>query len=443
MRVRGSSRERRIAGRGRRVALAVGLAAVVGPSAAAAAPAYAPVDRPGPALGVPAATLARSLDCSPGIDRAARTPVLLVHGTNANVTANWSFTYEPALRARGVPWCALSLPDWATNDIQVNGEYVVAAIRAIHRRAGRRISIIGASQGGMVPRWALRFWPDTRPMVDDLIGLAPSNHGTAVFRDDTCAKGGCKPAEWQQRDDSAFITALNSRQETFPGISYSNVYTRTDETVQPNLDDRGSSSLHGGGGRISNVAIQEICPAATSEHLMTSATDGIAYALAIDALEHDGPASRERIAANGCNQGAIPNADPIGLILYLPTLLSGAGATGDVGREPLLACYVTASCPGDAPPVVPGPPPRLRLEARPRRLVAGRTTPVRLTVRTDDGTAVAGATVRLGRARSRSDGRGRAVLRVRLSRAGRWAARASKPGWRRATTVVRVSAARR
>ena len=42
----------------------------------------------------------------------------------------------------------------------------------------------------MVPRWALRFWPDTRPMVDDQIGMAPSNHGT-----DTAAHaarpGGC------------------------------------------------------------------------------------------------------------------------------------------------------------------------------------------------------------------------------------------------------------
>ncbi|WP_320672881.1 hypothetical protein [Patulibacter defluvii] len=407
--------------------------------AATAAPAYAPVDRPGPPLRVPAATLDAALSCSGGIDRATRAPVLLVHGTNANATANWSFTYQPALRARGVPWCAVELPDWGTNDIQRNGEYVVRAIRTIHRRAGRRISIIGASQGGMLPRWALRFWPDVRPMVDDLIGLAPSNHGTSVFRDE-CAAGGCKPAEWQQRDRSAFITALNSGQETFPGISYTNVYTHSDQTVQPNLDDHGSSSLHGGGGRIANVAIQEICPAAFSEHLTTSATDGTAYALAIDALEHDGPASRERVGAHGCNQPPIPNADPLGLILYLPTLLSGAGATGAVASEPPLACYVTASCPGDAPPAAPAPTPTpaLRLSVRPRTLVAGRTAPVRIRVRDAAGAPVAGARVRLAGARARSDRHGRALLRVRVARPGRRTARAAKPGWRSATVVVRV-----
>ena len=30
----------------------------------------------------------------------------------------------------------------------------------------------------MIPRWALRFWPDTRVMVDHVVGLSPSNHGT-------------------------------------------------------------------------------------------------------------------------------------------------------------------------------------------------------------------------------------------------------------------------
>ncbi len=30
------------------------------------------------------------------------------------------------------------------------------------------------SQGGMIGRWATRFWPDTRQMVDDIVGLAPS-----------------------------------------------------------------------------------------------------------------------------------------------------------------------------------------------------------------------------------------------------------------------------
>src|SRR5207237_8088809 len=73
-------------------------------------------------------------------------------------------------------------------------------------------------------------------------------------------------ANWQQAYMSNFIRALNSYQETFPGISYTDVYTHNDEVVRPNSDDTGSSSLHGGGGRIANVAVQDICPAGGSEH---------------------------------------------------------------------------------------------------------------------------------------------------------------------------------
>jgi hypothetical protein len=53
---------------------------------------------------------------------------------------------------------------------------MVSAIRTMYSRAGRRVSIIGHSQGGMVGRW-------------------------------------------QQSSGSHFLTALNSDQETFPGIS--------------------------------------------------------------------------------------------------------------------------------------------------------------------------------------------------------------------------------
>jgi len=78
--------------------------------------------------------------------------VLLVQGTGATAKDNWSWTYEPALNKLSIPWCQIDLPDHATGDIQINGEYVVYAIRTMYARAGRRIAIIGHSQGGMVPR---------------------------------------------------------------------------------------------------------------------------------------------------------------------------------------------------------------------------------------------------------------------------------------------------
>jgi hypothetical protein len=317
--------------------------------AAAGAVTYAPVDQPGPELSVPQDRLDASLECSGNLATGSA-PVLLVPGTGSNPQHNFSWNWEPALTKLGISWCAVTLPENALGDIQIAGEYVVNGIRTMYQRAGRRISVIGHSQGGMVPRWPLRFWPDTRAMVDDQIGFAPSNHGTrgAEF---LCSVR-CAAADWQQSDRSEFIKALNSYQETFPGISYTEIYTHNDVIVTPNSNDSGSSSLHGGGGAITNVAIQDVCPLDPSDHLAIGVQDLVAYDLAVDALEHPGPADPARAAASdagictplalmpGINPATYPS-DAAGVLLDLATNSATAPA---VNAEPPLACYVTASC---------------------------------------------------------------------------------------------------
>jgi hypothetical protein len=309
---------------------------------------YAPLDHPGPPLDVPTAKLAAALACSPGVDGAARAPVLLVPGTGATANDNYSWNYEPAFNAQHIPWCAVTFPAAGNNDIQINGEYVVYAIRTMYARAGRRIAIVGHSQGGMVPRWALRWWPDTRPMVDDVVGFAGTNHGTT--RAHANCPNGCIPADTQQASDSMFIKALNSFTETFAGISYTEVYTHNDEEVQPNMDNTGTSSLHTGAGRITDVAVQDICPGDTTEHLGLGTYDSVAYALAIDALNHDGPADPHRVSASVCTQPFMPGVNPV----TFPTDSARAAfdvetSSGDtVTHEPPLACYVMAACPSGA-----------------------------------------------------------------------------------------------
>jgi hypothetical protein len=327
------------------VQLAAVLLAVLCPATAGAAT-YAPVDRPGPALSVPQGTLDASLECSAGVDHATRAPVLLLEGTGSSAHDNWSWTYEPAFDALGIPWCALESPDHANGDVQINGEYVVNAIRTMYARAGRKIAIIGHSQGGMVGRWALRFWPDTRAMVDDLIGFAATNHGTTLAAS-TCNPT-CSAATWQQRNDSKFIEALNSFQETFPGISYTEVYTHTDEIVQPNNDSNGSSSLHGGGGEITNVATQEVCPTDVYEHLGIGTIDPAAYALAIDALSHPGPAVPTPMALLDCPplKPLHFGIDPITFPLNAATAAINLETSPEtkIPAEPELGCYTQASC---------------------------------------------------------------------------------------------------
>ena len=330
-----------------KLAALVVLAIVLVAFPAGAAAAYAPPNTPGPPLSVPSAKLAAAMRCDTSLAGAQREPVLLVPGTTLNPQTDFSYGWEPSLRKIGRPYCTINLPGNAMADIQTAGEYVVYAIRTMHAQYGGRIQIIGHSQGGMVPRWALRFWPDTRAMVDDVIGLSPSNHGT-LDADPLCALP-CAAAIWQQRDVSAFIAALNSYQETFPGISYTDVYTLTDEVVVPNFGPAASSSLHGGGGAISNIAIQQVCPTDVTEHIGVGVYDNTAYQLAVDALAHPGPADPTRVSRLACLQPLMPGVNAITFPAnYARTLASVATTLATYPRisaEPPLACYVTASCP--------------------------------------------------------------------------------------------------
>jgi hypothetical protein len=397
------------------------LVAALLPATAAAKP------RP---LGVPAKQLHAAFACDAPLKGAAKTPVLLVPGTGEDPDF-FDWNYEPALAQLGIPFCTVTLPEHGTGDIQVAAEYVVSAIRRMHARTGHRIDLIGHSQGGMVPRWGLRFWPDTRGMLDDLVGLAASNHGTTAA--DAVCGNGCTAATWQQRDGSKFIAALNAGSETWRGISYTSVYTHFDEIVTPNQDAQtGSTSLRTGPGSKANVAIQDICPNDTADHLQLGSSDAVGYALAIDALTHAGPADPSRIPATTCLQPAQPGVNPAtgpgDAAASYAKVAQQFNSGKMLSAEPPLACYVTRSC-AKAP---------LTVTAKPRTLHVGRRARVRIRVRRADGHAVRGARVRLGGRTAHTGRRGRAVLRVRFAHAGRKTLRVRKAGFATRTLHVRV-----
>jgi triacylglycerol esterase/lipase EstA (alpha/beta hydrolase family) len=332
--------------------LVVGVVASVPASAATS---YAPLDRNGPALSVPTATLRAALHCEGDFRHGTLEPVLLSPGTSATPEQNFSWNYERAFTAQHRPWCDVTLPFHTLGDIQVAGEYLVYGIRAMHAMSGRRVAVLGHSQGGMSMRWALRFWPDTRAMVDDIIGMAPTNHGTSAGG--ACREGttSCVPASWQQSSTSRFIAALNSGAETFRGISYTNVFTHVDEEVNPSDSAAtASSSLHTGAGQITNVATQDLCPADVYEHNLMGTVDPVVYALVLDALTHRGPASPNRVPASVCTEVYQPGIDPANPQNYLqpatlaPSIISivvpGHNLVGapETAAEPPLRCYVFA-----------------------------------------------------------------------------------------------------
>jgi pimeloyl-ACP methyl ester carboxylesterase len=380
---------------------------------------YAPLDQPGPPLSVPTDKLQASLKCSPGLAGASRTPVLLNPATGVTPDQNYSWNWEPALDSLGIPWCAYTAPYNTLGDIQESAEYLVFNIRKMYALAGRRIAIIGHSQGGMSTRWPLRFWPDTRAMVDDVIGFAPSNHGTT--QRPNCSNG-CPPGVWQQFDTAKFIAALNSRTETFSGISYTNVYTHFDEVVQPSDNNQhASSALHTGGGAITNVAIQDICPLDTREHNMIGTADPVAYALGVDALTHAGPADPARIDPAVCAQPSMPGTNPADINTWLQIAQAGPGLLAvatpinlvgapQVNEEPQLRCYVFASCPANRSR------PALRVSVKPRHPRPG-THRFQIRVRTRQGKKlepVARARVRFGGKRIRRLTNRRGILKIRM-----------------------------
>jgi hypothetical protein len=415
-------------------------------ASAAATTAYAPLDEPGPALSVPLAQLESSLYCEQSVRDASKEPVLLNPATGVTPDENYSWNWEPALDKLGIPWCAYTAPYHTLGDIQTSGEYLVYAIRTMYAMAGRRIAIMGHSQGGMSMRWALRFWPDTRKMVDDVIGFSGSNHGTTTLGD-ACAPG-CPPADWQQGYESTFIRALNSYAETLPGISYTEIYSHTDEVVDPADNNQdASAALHTGGGMITNIATQAICPGDVDEHLTIGTVDPVAYALAVDALTHPGPADPARITSAVCSQLYMPGVNPLNVNNYLqilnglPTLGSvtiGPAAALTAGApvvkaEPALDCYVFATCAPSTP---------LRLRVSPKRVVAGRRIRVRVLVTVDVGGVVSpvpGALVRIASRRLTTGDSGTASTAITFRRRGRAAVRATATEFSAGAATIRVA----
>ncbi len=312
-------------------------------AAAAHAATYAPPSRPGPALSVSQSAITASLACTGSLTDPAHVPILLVPGTASTPQTAFSWNYERAFTAGARPFCAITLPGSALLDIQTAGEYITGAIRTLYAADNyRKIAIVGWSQGGMVPRWALRFWPDTRHMVAKVIALDPSNHGTLDATDCYATKS-CPAAFWQQASTAQFIAALNSYAETFAGIAYTVIYSRDDEVVVPNLDAAGSSSLHTGAGQRANIAVQSICPADASEHLAMGTYDPVGYALVIDALDHAAPANPARISPSVCLEAVQPGVDPTMLAQNLAafdlSIVAAANGSPALAAEPPLASY--------------------------------------------------------------------------------------------------------
>jgi triacylglycerol lipase len=253
------------------VLLALTLALACAAPAAASSPYLAPgISPPG----------ANDWSCHPGA--AHPYPVVLVHGTFEDMTGSWNLI-SPQLARDGYCVFALDYGHRGTDPIERSaGELRAFVDRVLAATRARRVALVGHSQGGMMPRYYLKFLGGATK-VDELIGLSPSNHGTSNPGALLLAGAGACDSCGQQATGSPFLTNLNAGDETPGKVAYTVIQTRNDEVVIP------YTSAFLAGANTTNVLLQTLCPLDLSEHVSIQ-YDAIALRWIKNALGRPGPA---------------------------------------------------------------------------------------------------------------------------------------------------------
>jgi hypothetical protein len=208
-------------------------------------------------------------------------PVILVHGTFGDMTVSWNL-FSPALKAQGYCVFALDLVRRGMAPMDQSADKLAAFIDEVRTKTGAaKVSLVGHSQGGMLPRYVAKFGGKLG-VIDDIVGLAPSSHGTTNPLAPPLGGLGC-PACAEQAAGSPFMKKLNASPEAPGPISYTVVSTTHDEVVTPYKSQALSGST------VTNVVLQRRCPDDITEHVGII-YDPVALQWTLNALGRSGPA---------------------------------------------------------------------------------------------------------------------------------------------------------
>jgi triacylglycerol esterase/lipase EstA (alpha/beta hydrolase family) len=225
-------------------------------------------------------------------------PVILVHGTFEDMADNWQ-ALSPLLYNHG--YCVFALNYGSYNGSGAYGIYGTGEIgqsakqlshfveRVLVATRARKVDLVGHSQGGMMPRYYLKFLGGASK-VNALVGLASSNHGTTLdgiftlsgyFPGSDLFLADC-PACKEQEAGSSFLTKLNAGGDTVAGVRYTVIESKNDEVVTP------YTSAFLSGPNVTNITLQDQCALDQGEHL-SMAYDQIADADVLNALDPTHP----------------------------------------------------------------------------------------------------------------------------------------------------------
>lgn len=242
---------------------------------------------------------ANDASCTPSVPGAQ--PVLLVHGT-------WSNAEEMEPLGRGLAdegYCVFAVNygaddqsvaglvsgQGAVGDMSAGAAEIHRAIRHVAEVTGSpAIDVVGHSQGAAMIKLAMNDYGDA-DLVDDAIYLAGTHKGTTLYGvgnldvhsspevvDAGAAVLGRAPM--QQLVGSAEVAHLNSLPDTQPGVDYTVLVSRNDQTATRAPE----AFLEAGpGATVTNVVVQDVCP------------DGPAFIRHVDM--RDGAEARELVSA--------------------------------------------------------------------------------------------------------------------------------------------------
>ena len=176
-----------------------------------------------------ASTLEPPTGYSPSTDpalcgRAARNPVLLVHGFHDSAAS-----MEPMRRwlvARGWNASAINLfPSDGTATLEDLAKQLASYVNKTFP-ADRRVDLVGFSMGGLVCRYYVQRL-DGACRVDRLIAISTPNQGTWL----ACFSR--KPGCLEMRPKSSFLTSLNGDTESLAYVQFTSIWTPLDLMIVP------------------------------------------------------------------------------------------------------------------------------------------------------------------------------------------------------------------
>ena len=223
-------------------------------------------------------------------------PVVLVHGTLANMNDNWQAA-SPILVNHG--YCVFAFNyggSSASSDLQGTGDIAASAqqlaafvSQVLAATGAAKVDLVGHSQGGMMPRYYINVLGGAAT-VATFVALAPSNYGTTL--DGLTQLGGqlglilpingalstvCTACV-EQEEGSAFLMALNAS-PTAAGVTYTVIESWDDVVVTPS-----TNAFLPAAPNVTNITVNRQCLLDSSDHLEIVA-DPVAMADMLNALD--------------------------------------------------------------------------------------------------------------------------------------------------------------